>query len=270
MRRAVADAADIEQRGDAMAFNGRLAGAAAIVALMTVAACGESEEASAPAAPSEESAVASAVEAATEAAEEVAEEAAEVAEEAAEAASETVEAVVEEAAEVVEEVAEEAGEIAEDAAEVAEDVVEDVVEAASDAGEAVAETAGDAVEAVVGAADGDIAAQIAALGGDAATGQRLFRQCQACHVVNAEQNRTGPHLVGVIGRPAGIVEGFRYSPANSGSGIVWTPDILVEYLQDPRGYMPGTTMAFRGLRSAEDAAHVIAYMADEGGVYAGE
>jgi cytochrome c len=100
----------------------------------------------------------------------------------------------------------------------------------------------------------------AAAEGDPAAGERVFRQCQACHVVDAEQNRVGPHLVGIFGREAGAVDGFNYSPAMANSGIVWDDDTIGEYLADPRGYIPGNRMAFAGLRNPEQIADVIAYM----------
>ncbi len=99
-----------------------------------------------------------------------------------------------------------------------------------------------------------------AAAGDPANGQKVFRQCQACHVVDQEQNRVGPHLVGIIGRPAGSVEGFKYSDAMANSGIVWDQTTIAEYLADPRGYVGGNRMAFAGLRKPEDIADVIAYL----------
>jgi cytochrome c len=96
--------------------------------------------------------------------------------------------------------------------------------------------------------------------GDPEAGERVFRQCQACHVVDAEQNRVGPHLVGIFGREAGAVEGFNYSDAMAGSGIVWDEETIAAYLADPRGYIPGNRMAFAGLRQDQQIQDVIAYM----------
>lgn len=93
---------------------------------------------------------------------------------------------------------------------------------------------------------------------DPADGQRAFRQCQACHIVNAETNRVGPHLNGVVGREIGAVEGFRYS-GNLPEGI-WTLDALDAFLANPREYAPGTSMVFPGLRAMEDRAAVVAYI----------
>ena len=96
--------------------------------------------------------------------------------------------------------------------------------------------------------------------GDPAAGERVFRQCQACHVIDAEQNRVGPHMVGIFGREAGAVEGFNYSDAMANSGIVWNEETIAAYLADPRGYISGNRMAFAGLRNPEQIADVIAYM----------
>lgn len=118
------------------------------------------------------------------------------------------------------------------------------------------------------AAEGEVmdqAAAVAALEADSAAGERVFNRCKTCHVIEAETNRAGPHLVGLIGRPAGIIEGYRYSAANAESGITWTVDVLQEYLVNPRQYLPGTKMAFPGLRSEEDINNVIAYMLEAGG-----
>ena len=96
--------------------------------------------------------------------------------------------------------------------------------------------------------------------GDPAAGEKVFRQCQACHVIDAEQNRVGPHLVGIIGRPAGSVESFNYSDAMANSGIVWDETTIAEYLANPRSYVDGNRMAFAGLRNEQQIADVIAYI----------
>ena len=96
--------------------------------------------------------------------------------------------------------------------------------------------------------------------GDEAAGEKVYRKCRACHVVDKEQNRVGPHLVGVFGRTAGTVEGFRYSKAMVESGLVWTEETIGLYLQDPKGYIKGNRMAFPGLKKEADVVNVIAYM----------
>jgi len=93
---------------------------------------------------------------------------------------------------------------------------------------------------------------------DASAGERVFRQCQACHVANKEQNRVGPHLVDIVGRPIGSVDGFRYSGALPEGE--WTLDNLSAWLENPRGFAKGTSMSYAGLRDMQDRANVIAYI----------
>ena len=97
---------------------------------------------------------------------------------------------------------------------------------------------------------------------DAAAGEAAFRRlCAACHIVTAEGRRgVGPSLFGIVGRKSGTVDGFRYSAANQNANVVWTPEVLERYLVNPREFMPGTTMAFAGIRSDADRANVIAYL----------
>ncbi|MGY6627662.1 MAG: c-type cytochrome [Oceanicaulis sp.] len=115
-----------------------------------------------------------------------------------------------------------------------------------------------------GADDGQFL--IAGLTGDPAAGRRVYVRCQTCHVLDEGVNRVGPSLYGIFGRTAGTVEGFRYSNANANSGVVWDAEIMFEYLENPRAFMPGTIMAFPGIRSAQERADVIAYIKDNGGV----
>jgi cytochrome c2 len=93
---------------------------------------------------------------------------------------------------------------------------------------------------------------------DAAAGERVYRQCQACHVADREQNRVGPHLVGIVGRPIGSIDGFRYSGALPDGE--WTLDNLNAWLENPRGFAQGTSMSYAGLRDMQDRANVIAYI----------
>jgi len=99
--------------------------------------------------------------------------------------------------------------------------------------------------------------------GDPAKGAQVFNQCKQCHTIQAGQNRIGPTLYQIIGRQTGTVEGFRYSKANQESGITWTQQELFVYLENPRAKIPGTTMAFAGLKNAEQRANLIAYLIQE-------
>ncbi|MBI1265620.1 MAG: c-type cytochrome [Alphaproteobacteria bacterium] len=117
-----------------------------------------------------------------------------------------------------------------------------------------------------GGAAGDGQFLIAGLTGDPAAGRRVFVRCQTCHVIEEGVNRVGPSLYGIFGRTAGTVEGFRYSTANAESGVVWDAENMFEYLENPRAFIPGTIMAFPGIRSEQERADVIAYIKDNGGV----
>jgi cytochrome c len=104
------------------------------------------------------------------------------------------------------------------------------------------------------------AVTLASLTGDPAKGEKVFGQCKTCHVAEKGVNRVGPSLWGVVGRPAGSIEGFKYSPANKNSGLVWTPEQLFTYLEAPQKVIKGTYMAFAGLKNPQDRADVIAYL----------
>ena len=99
--------------------------------------------------------------------------------------------------------------------------------------------------------------------GDPEKGEKVFNKCKACHVVDKEQNRVGPHLVGIFGRPAGSVEGFKYSDAMQSSDVVWDEETMAAYLKDPKGYIAGNRMVFPGLRKDEEIADLLAYLKEE-------
>ena len=103
---------------------------------------------------------------------------------------------------------------------------------------------------------------VSAQAGDIAQGEKVFKKCKACHVVDAEKNKTGPHLVYIIGRQAGSLESYkRYSKAMKASGIIWDVETLDGYLKNPKKYLKGTKMAFAGLKKEQDRQNVIAYLA---------
>ena len=101
---------------------------------------------------------------------------------------------------------------------------------------------------------------LASLTGDAVAGEKVFGQCKTCHVAEKGVNRVGPSLWGVVGRTAGSIAGFKYSPANKNSGLVWTDTQLFTYLEAPQKVVPGTYMSFAGLKKPQDRANVIAYL----------
>ncbi|WP_439604810.1 c-type cytochrome [Shinella sp.] len=102
-------------------------------------------------------------------------------------------------------------------------------------------------------------------GGDAAVGEALFARCGTCHEVGeGARHRLGPHLDGLLGREAGSLDDFRYSPAlkaAGGEGLAWSAETLDAFLADPRGVVPGNRMAFPGIKDAGDRADLVAYLA---------
>jgi cytochrome c len=96
---------------------------------------------------------------------------------------------------------------------------------------------------------------------DASAGERLWRQCGACHQLNPGANGVGPYLHGVVGRPKGSAAGFNYSATLAGMGGEWSPENLSGFLENPRGYAPGTSMSYNGMRDVTDRANLIAYLA---------
>jgi len=93
-------------------------------------------------------------------------------------------------------------------------------------------------------------------------GRRVSRACLACH--SFDQSREirpqGPPLWGIVGKPLASVDGFTYSSALKEEGGTWTVEKLNEYLWNPRRAIPGNRMNYRGIRSPEDRAALIAYM----------
>lgn len=94
-----------------------------------------------------------------------------------------------------------------------------------------------------------------------ARGKRMFLRCQSCHTVNADgKNGTGPNIHGIFGAEAAKNEGFKYSKAMEEAGMIWTHENLDVWIEKPRNLVPGTSMAFVGIRKAEDREALIAYL----------
>lgn len=105
----------------------------------------------------------------------------------------------------------------------------------------------------------------ASLTGNAAAGEAAFAQCKACHSLEEGQSTLGPTLHKVIGRPAGAIAGFSYSPALKSSGIVWSEEKIFAYLEKPQALVPGTRMSFAGFPDPQKRADVIAWIKANGG-----
>ena len=98
---------------------------------------------------------------------------------------------------------------------------------------------------------------------DAGKGKRVYQKCVACHVADRETNRFGPHLKGVVGRPAAQVPDYKYSQAMKdagAAGLVWDDAALSAFLSSPKKKVPGTSMRFFGLWTQAEIDDVIAYL----------
>ena len=100
--------------------------------------------------------------------------------------------------------------------------------------------------------------------GDADRGARLFVYCSGCHQIGAgAENGVGPHLNGIFGRKAAVIDGYYYSRsmARAGAdGLTWRFDTLDAYLHNPRSLVSGTRMSFEGFSDPQERADVMAYL----------
>jgi cytochrome c2 len=113
---------------------------------------------------------------------------------------------------------------------------------------------------LLAAAAAVIAGSAARADGDAARGEKRFEECATCHSTERGVNNVGPSLFGVIGRKAGEIADFRYSPAMRTSGITWSAQKLDEFIADPQKEVPGNRMPFAGMPDAGDRADLLAYL----------
>lgn len=96
---------------------------------------------------------------------------------------------------------------------------------------------------------------------DLAQGQQLIGRCQVCHTFQKGQpSGVGPNQYGLVGRKVASVEGFNYSDALKKKGGTWTFQDLSDFLNNPQKVVPGTRMAFAGLKKPEDRAALIMYI----------
>ena len=96
--------------------------------------------------------------------------------------------------------------------------------------------------------------------GDAQRGAQVFAQCKICHSLEAGKNLVGPSLHGVIGRKAGSVSGYAYSPAMKNANVTWSDDTLSKYLVDPKAFIPGDKMVFAGIKDPSKLGDLLAYL----------
>ena len=103
---------------------------------------------------------------------------------------------------------------------------------------------------------------VASAGSAMAQTDATFRKwCLPCHDAGAEAKiKLGPPLNGVDGRKAGTFEGYNYSDAMKGSGITWDEAVFKEYIGAPMQKVPGTRMAFAGVRDPKEVEDLWAYL----------
>ena len=98
-----------------------------------------------------------------------------------------------------------------------------------------------------------------------ALGERLFRQCYACHAMEPGANTpAGPTLHRIVGSAVAAEAGFNYSPALrrfARQQPLWTPDLLDRFLADPAAVVPGTEMGYPGLDDPAQRRALIAWLA---------
>jgi cytochrome c len=106
-----------------------------------------------------------------------------------------------------------------------------------------------------------IASSATALAQDAAAGKTSFNKCLACHAVGeGAKNKVGPELNGLDGRKSGSAPDYNYSEANKNSGITWNEAQFKEYIRDPKAKIPGTKMAFAGVKNDQEVNDLWAFI----------
>jgi cytochrome c len=97
--------------------------------------------------------------------------------------------------------------------------------------------------------------------GNVEAGKQVFAQCAACHTIGDGQPSTvGPNLHGVFGAMPGHKTDFKYSPALLAKGWTWTPEQIAAWVTEPTVLVPGTKMAFIGVKDPKQRADLIAYL----------
>jgi cytochrome c len=106
------------------------------------------------------------------------------------------------------------------------------------------------------------AAASAALAQDVAAGKTSFNKCMVCHAIGpGAKNKVGPELNGLDGRKAATAPGYSYSDADKNSGITWNEAEFKDYIKDPKAKIPGTRMAFAGIKNEKEINDLWAFIA---------
>jgi len=96
---------------------------------------------------------------------------------------------------------------------------------------------------------------------DLAAGEQSFRKCSPCHSVGEDaRNKVGPQLNGLDGRKSGTAADYSYSDANKNAAITWNEASFKDYIQNPMAKVPGTKMAFAGIKNEKEICDLWAYL----------
>jgi cytochrome c len=96
---------------------------------------------------------------------------------------------------------------------------------------------------------------------DLKAGETSFKKCLPCHAIgDGATNKLGPELNGLDGRTAGTAPAYSYSDANKNSGLVWSEAVFKDYIANPMAKIPGTKMAFPGIKNETEIGNLWAYL----------
>jgi cytochrome c len=85
--------------------------------------------------------------------------------------------------------------------------------------------------------------------------------CRTCHSMKEGDNRLGPSLHGVVGRKAGSLPGYAFSPSMKNSGIVWDEATLDAFIANPDQVVHGNNMKpYGGIDAADQRSQIIAFL----------